>query len=221
MRAAGIISAVSSIAIAALLAMPAAPAQAQQGDPAIRIGASDFGGVVTGPNGPEAGVWVIAETTDLPTKFAKIVVTDDHGRYVMPDLPKANYEVWVRGYGLVDSAEVESAPGKIARPDRGARRRTRRPRPSTTRRMYWYSMLKIPPAERVSRHRRQGQRHRRDDEDPGALDRHAQELAASRAMRSASARRATIPAELGQFENSHRCLGRGASSPARPWRTWR
>ena len=39
--------------------------------------------------GPEAGVWVIAETTDLPTKFARIVVTDDRGRYVIPDLPKA------------------------------------------------------------------------------------------------------------------------------------
>ena len=48
---------------------------------------------------------MIAETTDLPTKFAKIVVTDDQGRYVIPDLPKANYSVWVRGYGLVDSAE--------------------------------------------------------------------------------------------------------------------
>src|SRR6266513_5402054 len=43
-------------------------------------GESDIGGVVTGPNGPEAGVWVVAETTDLPTKFAKVVVTDDRGR---------------------------------------------------------------------------------------------------------------------------------------------
>ncbi len=66
-----------------------------------------IGGVVTGPNGPEAGVWVIAETTDLPTKFAKIVVTDDRGRYLIPDLPKANYSVWVRGYGLVDSPKVQ------------------------------------------------------------------------------------------------------------------
>ena len=72
----------------------------------------DIGGVVTSAKGPEAGVWVIAETTDLPTKFAKIVVTDDRGRYLIPDLPKANYTVWVRGYGLVDSAKVQSAPGK-------------------------------------------------------------------------------------------------------------
>src|SRR5262245_40536067 len=82
-------------------------------DPAIRLGAKDLGGVVTGPNGAEAGVWVIAETSDLPTKFAKIVVTDDRGRYLMPDLPNATYRVWVRGYGLVDSAKVSTMPGKL------------------------------------------------------------------------------------------------------------
>ncbi|TMH94146.1 MAG: carboxypeptidase regulatory-like domain-containing protein, partial [Betaproteobacteria bacterium] len=64
--------------------------------------AAEISGVVTGLKGPEAGVWVIAETTDLPTKFAKVVVTDDHGRYLIPELPQANYSVWVRGYGLVD-----------------------------------------------------------------------------------------------------------------------
>src|SRR6266705_5968205 len=80
---------------------------------AVTVGASDLGGVVTGANGPEAGVWVIAETTDLPTKLAKIVVTDDQGRYVLPELPKASYSVWVRGYGLVDSPKVTTAPGKI------------------------------------------------------------------------------------------------------------
>ena len=64
-------------------------------------------------NGPEAGVWVIAETTGLPTKFAKIVVTDDHGRYVLPGLPNATYSVWVRGYGLVDSPKVRTGPGRI------------------------------------------------------------------------------------------------------------
>src|SRR5579871_4708163 len=69
----------------------------------VAIGPVDLGGVVTSKNGPEAGVWVVAETTDLPTKFAKMVVTDDHGRYVIPELPKAKYNVWVRGYGLVDS----------------------------------------------------------------------------------------------------------------------
>jgi hypothetical protein len=72
---------------------------------------SDIAGVVPAPNGPEAGVWVIAETTDLPTKFVKIVVTDDQGRYLLPDLPKATYDVWVRGYGLVDSPKA-GAPGR-------------------------------------------------------------------------------------------------------------
>ena len=70
----------------------------------------DIGGVVTGKNGPEAGVWVIAETTDLPTRYAKIVVTDDKGRYLIPDLPGANYSIWVRGYGLVDSPKKETKP---------------------------------------------------------------------------------------------------------------
>ncbi len=52
-------------------------------------------GVVQGPKGPEAGVWVIAETKDLLTGFIKIVVTDDRGRFLVPDLPAANYKVWV------------------------------------------------------------------------------------------------------------------------------
>src|SRR2546421_6642768 len=100
-------------ALAALMtiAVPSAGAQ-QAAAPAVAIDADDIGGVVRGPGGPEAGVWVIAETTDLPTKFARMVVTDDQGRYVIPDLPKANYKVWVRGYGLVDSAKVDGTPGK-------------------------------------------------------------------------------------------------------------
>ena len=70
-------------------------AASQGGD--VAIDADDIGGVVTSTKGPEAGVWVIALTNDLPTRFARIVVTDDRGRYLIPDLPKANYEVWVRG----------------------------------------------------------------------------------------------------------------------------
>src|SRR5260370_24140540 len=89
-----------------------APAKAQTAA-VVSIGATDIGGVVTGPKGREAGVWVIAETTDLPTRMIKSVVTDDQGRYVIPDLPKANYIVWARGYGLVDSARTQSKPGKI------------------------------------------------------------------------------------------------------------
>ena len=77
----------------------------------VQIDGDDIGGVVTGPTGPEAGVWVIAETTDLPTRFNRTVVTDDEGRYVVPDLPAATYDVWVRGYGLVDSPKQQVSPG--------------------------------------------------------------------------------------------------------------
>ena len=86
---------------------------AQNAGGGIAIDADDLGGTVTGPSGPEAGVWVIAQTADLPTPFAKIVVTDDRGRYLVPDLPKATYNVWVRGYGLVDSPKTQTAPGKM------------------------------------------------------------------------------------------------------------
>jgi hypothetical protein len=73
-----------------------------------------IGGTVTSARGPEAGVWVIAETAELKTPFIKIVVTDDAGRYVLPQLPTATYNVWVRGYGLADSDKVEGRPGDTA-----------------------------------------------------------------------------------------------------------
>ncbi len=105
-------------AAAGLLALVSVPCQAQQ---AVAIDNDDIGGVVRGPAGPEAGVWVIAETTELPTKFAKIVVTDDQGRYVIPDLPpKVNYEVWVRGYGLVEFAQDARQARPAAQLDGGA-----------------------------------------------------------------------------------------------------
>src|SRR6186713_525948 len=97
-----------SVSFGCLLSVAAMAQPAGQ----VRIDADDIGGVVKSAKGPEAGVWVIAETTDLPTRFARIVVTDDQGRYVVPDLPKANYNVWVRGYGLVDSPKVKAMPGK-------------------------------------------------------------------------------------------------------------
>ncbi len=109
----------------------------------VRVDDDDLGGVVTSSTGPEAGVWVIAETTDLATQYVKIVVTDDQGRYVLPDLPRANYSVWVRGYGLVDSAKVQTAPGKILN-------LTAVVAPSAAAAAeyypayFWYSMLKVP-----------------------------------------------------------------------------
>ena len=73
---------------------------------------STISGKVVGKDGPEAGVWVIAETDDLKTGYTKIVVTDEKGRFVLPDMPEANYEVWVRGYGLKDSPKTHSKPGE-------------------------------------------------------------------------------------------------------------
>jgi hypothetical protein len=122
---------------------PASPPQAQQPGAAVQIDADDIGGVVTSKNGPEAGVWVIAETGELGTRFAKMVVTDDRGRYVIPDLPQANYSVWVRGYGLVDSPKVKAARGQIVNltavlaPNAKAAAEYY---PA----IYWFSMLKIP-----------------------------------------------------------------------------
>jgi hypothetical protein len=110
---------------------------------AVRIDPDDIGGVVTGPTGPEAGVWVIAETTDLPTRFVRIVVTDDQGRYVLPDLPKASYSLWVRGYGLVDSPKAGAAPGKLLN-------LTAVPAPTPRAAAeyypagYWFSLIRVP-----------------------------------------------------------------------------
>jgi hypothetical protein len=126
------------------LAVSPNPLSSQQ-NASVRIDNDDIGGVVTGAKGPEAGVWVIAETTELPTRFARMVVTDDQGRYVLPDLPKANYSIWVRGYGLVDSPKVKSVPGKnlnlkaVVAPNEAAAAQYY---PA----IYWYSMLKIPDA---------------------------------------------------------------------------
>src|SRR5579884_175504 len=117
---------------------------ASQAGSAIKIDPDDIAGVVTSSKGPEAGVWVIAETTDLPTRLIKIVVTDDRGRYLLPDLPLANYDIWVRGYGLVDSAKVKSKPGKLL--DLKA---TIAPTPEAAAQyypaIYWFSMIHVPP----------------------------------------------------------------------------
>ena len=131
-----VLAALLAVALAGLLA-----AQTKSGT--VRVGNSDIGGVVSSPNGPEAGVWVIAETTELPTKFVRIVVTDDQGRYLVPDLPKANYSVWVRGYGLVDSPKVKATPGKtldlkaVVAPDKKAAAEYY---PA----LYWFSLLQVP-----------------------------------------------------------------------------
>jgi hypothetical protein len=115
----------------------------------IPIDDDDIAGVVRSLSGVEAGVWVIAETESLGTRFARIVVTDDEGRYVVPDLPAADYQLWVRGYGLVDSAKVPAAPG-----DRIDLIATAADGPATASSVYpaayWYSMLHLPSEEEVA-----------------------------------------------------------------------
>ena len=134
------------VAFAAAMVFALAGVQGQVApQAAVAVDNDDIGGVVTGPRGPEAGVWVVAETRETQTRLIKIAVTDDRGRYLIPDLPKANYDVWVRGYGLVDSAKVKTAPGKslnltaVAAPGSSAAA-------AYYPAQYWFSLLQVPPA---------------------------------------------------------------------------
>ena len=137
LRIAAILTATVVVAAWGLTGVGQAPAR-------VTVDADDIAGVVTGSKGPEAGVWVIAETTDLPTRLIKSVVTDDQGRYLVPDLPKASYNVWVRGYGLVDSPKVKAAPGQqlsltaVPAPDAKSAAQYY---PA----MYWHAMMQMPP----------------------------------------------------------------------------
>jgi len=142
---------VGSIGVAGLLSafLAAAPLQPGAGG-AVAIDKDDIGGVVSGPGGPEAGVWVIAETRDLGVRYIKTVVTDDRGRLVVPDLPSARYQVWARGYGLVDSAKNAATPGTqvnitaVPAPNEAAAAKYY---PA----IYWYSMLKIPSEDQFGK----------------------------------------------------------------------
>ena len=157
--------------------------------PNVAIDADDIGGVVMNPSGqPEAGVWVIAETHDLDVRYIKIVVTDDQGRFVVPDLPSANYSVWVRGYGLVDSDKITSKPGatlnlaaKIAPSELAAAQYY----PAA----YWYSMMKIPREGRV----RPGQEPSPRTSRRKFISTPSRAMAAWAAISSASSRRARSP----------------------------
>ncbi len=138
--------AILAVVVAASLVASRPLAENNSGTPSsISIGTNDIGGTVRGAKGPEAGVWVIAETKDLGTRFAKIVVSDEQGRFLIPDLPKATYQVWVRGYGLVDSKKVISGPGHVldlealVAPNRAAAAQYY---PA----IYWFSLLRPPDA---------------------------------------------------------------------------
>ncbi len=193
-------SALAAVSFAALLTVTSAKLSAQQStDSQIRIGGSDLGGVVTSAKGPEAGVWVIAETADLPAKFAKIVVTDDQGRYVIPGLPNASYSVWVRGYGLVDSPKRQARPGVIVNLTA-----VEAPTPAAAAdyypALYWYALLKIPGKSEFSGSGRNGI--------PPALKTQEQWLDIVKTDGCFTCHQIgdkatrTIPKELGHFESS-------------------
>ena len=116
--------------------------------PTMLAAADDTGvitGIVTSTNGPEVGVWVIAETDDLETMFRKIVVTNDEGRFLIPELPDVTYRVWLRGYGLVDSTPTAGTPGQNL-----ALRATVAPTPQAAAQAYpgnyWLSLIDLPDA---------------------------------------------------------------------------
>ena len=172
----------------------------------VAIDSDDIGGVVRGAAGPEAGVWVIAETDDFETRFAKIVVTDDQGRYVVPDLPPANYQVWVRGYGLVDSAKVAGRPGQSLNLTANAA-----PSPAAAAVVYpaayWYSMMKVPAASEVSSL-------------PGGVNQYLasiKNLSCIGCHQIGQLATRTIPAEFASMRATT-TRGCGASSPAKPAR---
>ncbi len=130
------------IVVCSLISLLGLGARQGSGD-VVPIDDNDIAGVVTSPRGPEAGVWVIAETSETQTPFARIVVTDDRGRYLVPDLPKVNFRVWVRGYGLIDSAKVPAAPGR-----RLNLTAVSAPTPRAAAEIYpagyWFSLMQIP-----------------------------------------------------------------------------
>ena len=139
------VAGLAAIGLAATL-MSCAGLEEMTDEVGIEIDADDIGGFVTSAQGPEAGVWVVAETTDLPTRFIRIVATDDLGRYVVPDLPDATYEVFARGYGLVDSPRVSATPGQlldleaVVAPDARAAAQVY---PAA----WWLSMVELPEGE--------------------------------------------------------------------------
>jgi hypothetical protein len=168
---------------------------------AIPMDADDISGSVASAAGPEAGVWVIAETKDLPTRFAKIVVTDEKGRYLIPDLPAATYGVWVRGYGLADSAKVRGKPGEsldltvTVAPDVATAAKAY---PAA----YWYAMMNLPTEEETSKLRNGRNEYLMWVKNMGCVGCHQLGQLSTR----------TLPPSLGKFNSSHDAWLRRISS---------
>ena len=116
-------STVAAIGIAAMAATVPDPARAQQAGGRHRQGRHRRRGAPARAGRKPASGSSPRRPSCRPS-IAKIVVTDDQGRYVIPDLPTANYQVWVRGYGLVDSPKMrgEARPAARSHGGAGARR---------------------------------------------------------------------------------------------------
>ncbi len=131
--------------VIAVMLLAAATGQAASSSVAPpKVGPTSIGGTVTSNAGAEAGVWVVAETSDLGNRYEKIVVTDDKGRFVLPDMPQANYKVFARGYGLLDSPAVQATPGKTLRlsaPVASSAKDAAQIYPAD----YWFSLIHVPP----------------------------------------------------------------------------
>ena len=182
-------------ALAACATLAAGIARAAGSD--LRVGPHELGGSVTSPHGPEAGVWVIAETDELATRYAKIVVTDDSGRYLIPDLPAARYRLWVRGYGLADSARTEALPGhtvKLAAVLAADAAAAAKVYPAA----YWYALMKIPADAELTKLAGGRNAYLMWMKNMGCIGCHQLGNLATR----------TIPASLGKFESSEQAWAR-------------
>jgi hypothetical protein len=168
--------------LASCLAYAAAPS----------IVTDDISGLVMGEKGPEAGVWVIAESNAFKTRYAKIVVTDEQGRFVIPDLPAADYSVWVRGYGLADSARIAAKLGTNVNltvksaPDAATAAQVY---PAA----YWFAMLKLPPDSELTNLRGGRNEYLMWIKNMGCVGCHQMGDKATR----------TLPPSLGSFNSSH------------------
>ena len=167
-------------------------------------------GVVQGAKGPEAGVWVIAETKDLPTNFIKIVVTNDQGRFLLPELPNASYSVWVRGYGLVDSERQTMKPATDAGDvERVNPAKTPQEAAKVYPGNYWLSMLEPPAASEFPGTGTAGQRPRHRHADAEPLDQLAQvrlQLLSPVGQPADAQRRSRLQGEAGT-EDARRSVG--------------
>lgn len=194
-------SLIAGIATCMLFACENQEPESMAGSSTIAMDEDDIAGVVTSAAGSEAGVWVIAETEDLGTRFVRIVVTDDDGQYLLPDLPAANYQVWVRGYGLQDSEKVAASPGSslnltaIVAPDAATAAQVY---PAA----YWYAMLGLPTEEELA-------------DIPGGLNNYltwTKNMGCVGCHQLGQLSTRTIPAELGEFENSEQAWARRIAS---------